>query len=99
MFASDGVSVIVGSKSGVVTRLKAVNPFLVSMHCAAHRLTLTSSQATRDVSYLTKFMEMLHSVYNYFHNSAVRCAKFREMQQLLEEPVRTYKGSFLCLLA
>ena len=54
-FGSDGASVMVGSMSGVATHLKAVNPFLVSMHCAAHRLALTSSQATRNISYLVSW--------------------------------------------
>ena len=93
-FGSDGASVMVGSKSGVATRMKALNPFLVSVHCAAHRLALASSEDTKDITYLTKFMEMLHAIYNYFHNSVVRSAKLRAVQAALEEPVRSYKEVF-----
>ena len=99
-FGSDGASVMVGSKTGVATRLKVVNPFIVSIHCAAHRLALTSSQAAKDITYLKRFMEMLHAVYNYFHNSAVQSAKLREVQLSLEEPVRTYKEVYsVCWLS
>ena len=74
-----------------------MNPFIVSVHlciCAAHRLALTTSQAAKEIAYLTKFMEMLYAVYNYFHNSAVRSAKLHQVQAALEEPVRSYKEVF-----
>ena len=90
-FGSYGASVMVGIRSGVATRLKTVNPFIVSVHCAAHRLALTASQAAKEIAYSTKFMEMLHAIYNYFHNSAVHSGKF---QEALEEPVRSYKEVF-----
>ena len=74
-FGSDGASVMVGHKTGVATRMKAVNPFTVSIHCAAHRLALVSSQAAKEIAYMTKLIETLHALYNFFHNSAVRSAK------------------------
>ena len=96
-FGSDGASVMVGIRSGVATCLKTVNPFIVSVHCAAHRL---ASQAAKEIVYLTKFMEMLHAIYNYFHNSAVHSAKFHQVQEALEEPVCSYKEVFsVCWLS
>ena len=62
-FGSDGASVMVGIRSGVATRLKTLNPFIVSVHCAAHRLALTTSQAAKEMAYLSKFMEMLHTLF------------------------------------
>jgi len=44
-FGSDGCSTMVGSKSGVATRLKEVSPFVVSVHCIAHRTNLATLQA------------------------------------------------------
>lgn len=73
-FGSNSASVMLGSKSGVATHLKAMH---VLVHCAAHRLALTSYQASKDTTYLTNFMEMFQAVYNYFHNSAVRSAKYK----------------------
>ena len=52
-FGSDGASVMVGSKTGVATRMKAMNPFIVSRHCAAQRLALVSSQAAKEVTYMS----------------------------------------------
>ena len=93
-FGSDGASVMVGSKTGVATRMKAMNSFIVSIHCAAHRLALVSSQAAKEVTYMSKLMETLHALYNFFHNSAVRSSKLHAIQEALEEPVRSYKEVF-----
>ena len=90
-FGSDGASVMVERKTGVATRMKAVNPFMVSVCCAAHRVALVSSQAANEIAYMTKLMETLHALYNLFHNSAVRSAKLHAIQDALEERVRTYK--------
>jgi len=35
-FVSDGASVMVGSRSGVVARLKETNPCLIAVHCICH---------------------------------------------------------------
>lgn len=43
---------------------------------------------------MTKFMETLHALYNFFHNSAVRSAKLHSIQDALEEPVCNYKEVF-----
>lgn len=44
-FGSDGASVMIGRRTGVATRLKQRNPYLVAIHCVAHRLALACSQA------------------------------------------------------
>ena len=46
-FGSDGASVMVGSKTGVAARMKAMKPFIVSIHCVAHMLAIVSSQAAK----------------------------------------------------
>ena len=43
---------------------------------------------------MTKLMETLHALYNFFHNSAVRSAKLHAIQDALEEPVRSFKEVF-----
>ncbi|KAL3690756.1 hypothetical protein R1sor_004407 [Riccia sorocarpa] len=47
-FGSDGASVMVGKDSGVATRLKnSVNPYLLNVHCIAHRTNLAVLSATK----------------------------------------------------
>ncbi|XP_070567317.1 E3 SUMO-protein ligase KIAA1586-like [Ptychodera flava] len=47
--STDGASVMRGQKSGVTTRFKDVNPYLVANHCLAHRLALASEKAANMV--------------------------------------------------
>jgi len=52
---SDGASVVTSKESGVVARLRhEFSPHLLDIHIA-HRLTLTYSDATKDVRYLSDF--------------------------------------------
>ena len=64
------------------------NPYVIDMHCIAHRLA--SSQAAAKISYLQKYKRYLIAIYSYFSHSAVRQSRFRELEQLLEEPVLKY---------
>ena len=52
---TDGAPTMVGSRSGVVTRLQAVQPSAIGVHCAAHRLNPASSQAGDSVPYIKHF--------------------------------------------
>ena len=54
-FASDGASVMVGRKTGVTTLLKQANPFLISIHCIAHRLALAAAGAASCCPYLVQY--------------------------------------------
>ena len=44
---------MVGSKTGIATQMKAMNPFIVSIHCATHKLALVSSQVAKEVTYIS----------------------------------------------
>ena len=59
--ATDGASVMVGCRTGVTTRL---NPFILSVHCIAHRLALASGQAADSVQYVKLYV---NNIYRYFH--------------------------------
>ena len=85
-FGSDGASVMVGCRSGVATQLGACNRKMISVHCVCHRLALASSQASRDVSYLKKFKDLLLTLYNFFHSSPVKSARLKQVQEVLNTP-------------
>eukprot|EP00731_Ephydatia_muelleri_P022417 Em0014g1008a len=70
-FGSDGASVMTGCKSGVSTRLKREQPLLFSMHCMAHRLELGFKAVVGENSFMTTFSELLFSIYNFYHSSAL----------------------------
>ena len=56
---TDGAATMVGSQTGVVTRLQAIQPSAIGVHCAAHRLNLVSSQAGDNVPYIKHFKRIL----------------------------------------
>ena len=60
-FGSDGASVMTGHDSGVGAVIKCSNPYLISIHCFAHRLALTSSQATEQVNTISPLSEVFVS--------------------------------------
>ena len=65
---SDGASVMTEKHNGVGTKLKKLNPFMLSMHCVAHRLALASENATSAVPYCTQHHSTLRGLYNFFHS-------------------------------
>lgn len=65
--ATDGASVMVGKKSGVVTRLRKKYPKLFTWHCFNHRLELSISNTIKDVrgiDHFKCFMDKLYSLYS-----------------------------------
>ena len=51
---TNGAATMIGKHNGVDTRLKAIIQTAISVHCAAHRLNLASSQAANGVPYVKK---------------------------------------------
>lgn len=69
-FGSDGASVMTGKNNGMAARLKRVNPFLISIHCMAHKLALCTSQASTGIQFLSTFKETLFSEIFFVNASA-----------------------------
>ena len=93
--ASDGASVMVGRKSGVGARLRSEYvPYLVQVHCIAHRLALAAANACKKVQYFDQFQRTIKQVYRFYANSAVRYNSLRELQQVLEnDPYHSQRTS------
>ena len=84
---SDGAPDMLGRLNGVGARLKQLNPFLVQVHCVAHKLALCLSNAAKTVNPVSNYKDTILAVYNYFSNSAVRYNKLKTiMEQTLGEP-------------
>ena len=52
---SDGASVMLGKKSGVLALLKEQQPSLIGIHCSAHRLELCYKDAIKKYLWLEKY--------------------------------------------
>lgn len=98
--ATDGASVMVGCRTGVTTQLKGKNPFIVSIHCIAHRLALASGQAADSVPYIKQYQLYVNNIYKYFHYSTKNTARLKEIQTILQVAERKFhQVSHTCWLS
>ena len=86
--ATDGASVMLGCKKGVVTQLCRESPGLLSTHCIAHRIALSCGQAADKVRYLVKFQEVLNSMFKFFENSPKNMVRLKAVQSVLEKGLK-----------
>ena len=74
-FASDGASVMTGWKNGVAAKLKENNPYMLSIHCIAHRLALACNDCTSSTGYEATYEKVLNEISTYFNRSPQRQGK------------------------
>ena len=77
-FASDGASVNTGRKSGVVARLKDIQPELVGLHCSNHRLELSYKDVFRKVEQFRAIDVLLLDLYLFYEKSSLNRANLYE---------------------
>ena len=70
---------------------KAVNDYLIGIHCLAHRLALASKHSFAAVPYLDTIEQLLRSVNQYFCRSNKRVAILSALQRKLDLPVLIVK--------
>jgi len=88
---TDGAAVMVGRKTGVNTRLKSHYPYLISIHCHAHKLALCISQAADNVDIFADMQRTLIQIYQWFSSSSLRQANIFEMCNVLKLKQIKYK--------
>ncbi|KAG2423744.1 hypothetical protein HYH02_015284 [Chlamydomonas schloesseri] len=85
--STDGASVMRGQHSGLAVRMAEVAPFLLSLHCFAHRTDLA-------VGVLDNFRSvqsadaLVHGVYNYFARSTARMRVMADLAKALRRRFR-----------
>lgn len=90
-FASDGASVMTGRLTGVATRLKNMNPNVITVHCAAHRLALAAYHAASSFQQLKDFQTTITQLYYFFENSAVRYERLGDLQKIMKAESKKFK--------
>jgi len=75
-----------GRVRGVSTLLTKENPFMINIHCMAHRLALCTGQAASNVSTMEKYRQLLTDLYYYFSKSSKRNAGLKAIQEVLQSP-------------
>lgn len=76
-FASDGPTVMLGKKNGVIAHLKRDNDIVIHLHCLNNRLQLAVSKTFNSITIMSNTDELLTGLFKYYHYS--NC-KFREPQ-------------------
>ena len=83
--ATDGASVMMGAQNGVCVRLRDyANPYMLIMHCIAHREALAASAAAVGNVVCDFYESLLHQIVNYYSNSSKRKNKLKEIQRVLQ---------------
>ena len=57
----------------------------------AYKLALCSSQAAVDIPGLKQHQEILTDLFYYFKASSKRAARIKQVQEILQDPILTYK--------
>ena len=84
-FCSDGASVMTGSQNGVGVRLqRSSNPFMLCIHCIAHRLALCCADTATDMDYPENEESTLNEVSAYFNRSGKRTSKLQALAKELK---------------
>ena len=92
--ATDGASVMTGSKRGVTTKFKELNPYLIANHCTAHRLALASEKAASQVQYLSKYLEITNKLGKMVKYSPKFCRILEECKLENKEKAKKLKQVF-----
>ena len=92
--ATNGANVMVGCRTGVTTLLKDKNPFILSIHCIAHRLALASGQAADAVPYVKQYQLYINNIYRYIHYSTKNAKKLKEIQLVMQSAERKFHPAF-----
>ena len=58
-----------GSKNGVIAKLD--RPFLIGIHCCAHRLELAYKEACKSIPLYVKVSQLLENLYLFYRNSCL----------------------------
>ena len=82
-FASDGASVMLGSKAGVATKIVEKFPNVMVWHCMNHRLELSVGDAVEEIAGMNGCQFFFNKVYSLYHASAKNRRELTECCQEL----------------
>lgn len=83
---SDGANVMVGRKAGVAQQLRQNDcPYLVNIHCGAHRTALAARDASKAVREISAYVTTINNIYTYYKKSPIRTHRLNELQSAMEE--------------
>lgn len=82
-----------GVRNGVIAKLRQDVPWLIGIHCVAHKLELAVLDGIKDVQYFADLTEMLKGLYKHYHYSA---KALRELEELANVMAESFNGPHHC---
>ena len=83
-FVSDGANVMLGARSGLATRLKELNPTLISVHSICHKHALACADTSKDLDYIAGVERDLRTLWKAMENSPKRTNMYLSVQEELK---------------
>ena len=81
---TDGAAVMQGKNSGLVARMKAIQPCMVGIHCMAHRLELAFKSTVKEVIVFQEIDQLLLDLYLFYHYSPLNRSLLKEAYKSLD---------------
>ena len=73
-------------KNGVAQQLRQNDcPYLVNIHCGAHRTALAARDASKAVREIDAYVTTVNNIYTYYKNSPIRTHRLKELQKEMDE--------------
>jgi hypothetical protein len=82
---TDGAPVMRSRDEGLLGHLLKNRPYLLDIHCMAHRFALGLNKATDENSKITEVLNFVSDLYSFFSRSPKRILKLLEKQNEIEE--------------
>ena len=80
---SDGASVMLGRKNGVIALLQQNKPDVIGIHCCGHKLELAFKDAIKKCPLGEKIMTLLSGLYYFYRNSALNRTNLKNAYRFL----------------
>lgn len=91
MITSDGASVMLGKRNGLVALMKRNVPHLSEQHCVAHREDLALTDSWKDNSLMKSIEVLLRTVYTLFSRSSVKTSELSELSNVHDVKVISFR--------
>ena len=86
-FGPNGASVNLGRNRSVATLLKDVAPWIVQIHCMAHRLELAVKDCFKGSYFTDTVVDTLTTIYYFYHNSPKRFRELHVVAEIMSEQI------------
>ncbi|KAK3741255.1 hypothetical protein QZH41_019952 [Actinostola sp. cb2023] len=82
---TDGASVMVGKKEGLVAKLKRDCPHMINIHCVCHKLALACVNTDQELKFVDHVASIIRQLWQSMENSTKRTKAYMKTQMRLHD--------------